>query len=214
MAQVTLNKNSWHFQYYSMVVSDTPPKTLCPYFWTMVAILIMSPIVGLILGISFIMKHVTSFFEKIVPKKEKKQKTWEEFEAELREMRTKREKKERFWNKAGDVTSWTFGRIFVPLLAIGLIYLAYRSMVKVGWLEFLISLGIGLLLISTILGIVFLLEKFGGKIGRFILMILKVINPLNWTAVKILGEMINAAYTKACPLITWEGNKEESLNNI
>jgi hypothetical protein len=214
MAQVTLNKNSWHFQYYSMIVSDTPPKTLCPYFWTMVAILIMSPIVGLIFLISFIMKHVTDFFDKVTPKKEKKQKTFEDLEAELREIRMKREQKEKFWNKAGDVTSWTFGRVFVPLLFISLLYLAYRSAIKIGWLEFFVSLGIGLLLMSAILGIVFLIEKFGGRVGRFILMVFQIVNPLNWKAVKILGEMINAAYTKACPLITWEENKEESLNKI
>ncbi len=206
MAQVTLNKKSWHFEYYSLVVSDTPPKSLCPYFWTMVALIILSPIIGIILFCGFVMKHTTAFFDSVVPKKEKKTRTVEEFEQEWIAKRVKAEKKAQFWNKVGDHTATVSRWVFLPGVIIAVIYLAYRSLINVGWYEFLVSVGVGIVLILMLIGFVYLIETFGGRVGRFFLLILKVINPLNWKSVKILGEMINAAYTKACPIITWNEN--------
>ena len=42
----------------------------------------------------------------------------------------------------------------------------------------------------------------------------KFINPLRFKFVQIIGQMIKAWYTKACPLITWEGKSQDELNFI
>jgi len=214
MAQVTLNKNSWHFNYYSLIVSDTPPKSLCPYFWTMVLILLLSPAIGMFYLVSFIMKNVTKFFDSIVPKKEEKQKTWEDIEKEWEERKLRKIKKEQFWSKVTDKFVWLMKYILLPSIVIGLVYFVYKAGVEEGWMVLLIKTGIALLFVIFIIGVVVLIEKFGGVFGKFILKCLKPFNVFNWKVTKICGEMIKVAYTKACPLITWEGEtKEQFLND-
>lgn len=214
MAQVTLNKDSWHFSYYSLIVSDTPPKTLCPYFWTMVLLLLLSPIIGLFLFFSFIMKNVTKFFDTILPKKEEKRKTWEEIEKEWEETKLRKIKKEQFWSKVTDKFVWIMKHIVLPLIVVALVYFVYKAGIKEGWMTLLVKFGIAILFVIFIIGIVVLIEKFGGTVGKFILKCLKPLNVLNWKVTKICGEMIKVAYTKACPLITWEGEtKEQFLND-
>jgi hypothetical protein len=206
MAQVTLNKNSWHFKYYSMIVSDTPPKTLCPYFWTMVSLIFISPVIGVII----IIKYVSLFFDKIVPKKEKKEKSYEQIEMEWKQMKEREKKREAFWNKIGDKFSWLFRFIFLPSLLIVLIYTLVKFGVKLGWMRFLIHLGLALLIIAIFLGFIYLFEKFIDKV--FVKINFKKLNPFKWKITNIIGEMIKTAYTKACPLITWQENTK--LNEI
>ena len=186
MAQVTLNKDSWHFKYYSMIVSDNPPKSLCPYFWTMVPLILLSPFIGLIVVLAFIHKHVTSFFDSIVPKKVEKEKTWQNI---------------------GNKFAWVLKFIVLPLLVVYLIYLIYTTGVKVGWTKFFIYLGLGIVLISSVIGFIYVAETYGGHVGSFIIKCLKPFNPLNWKVTKICGEMVVATYTKMCPIITWEDKK-------
>jgi ABC-type multidrug transport system fused ATPase/permease subunit len=212
MAQVKLNKDSWHFKYYSLIVSDNPPKSLCPYFWTMVPLILLSPLVGLIMSIFYIMKYITMFFDWIVPKKEKKQKSMKEYQREYKKIietqREKEKRREKFWNSVGDKFSWCFTYIFVPLGIIILIYTVFSTAVKVGWLKFLIYLGLAILTLGLIVGFIIFVETFGGRIGKFISKCLSILNPFNWKVTKICGEMIVATYTKMCPIITWEGKEE------
>jgi hypothetical protein len=206
MAQVTLNKKSWHFEYYSYVVSDTPPKSLCPYFWTMVAITILSPLIGLMLLFAFINKHLSSFFEKTTPKKKKmeKRETAEEIIERLEKDSIKRAKRANFWNKVGDKVSFAFRWIVFPLVVISLIYMLFQKIAETGWIPVLIAGAIAIVLCLVVVGFTLLVEKFGGKIGNFILKVLGILNPFSWKITNIIGEMIKTAYTKACPLITWE----------
>ncbi len=214
MAQVTLNRNSWHFKYYSMIVSDTPPRTLCPYFWTMVAILLISPIIGFVLLIGNITGKVSAFTEQMATKKVEKEETYEEITARWKKEDAQRIKRTLFWNKVGDVTAWIFKYIFLPLILIGLIYMGYKSMVKMGWKEFLILTGIVITFSLLIIGFITLIEKYGGRVGRFIVKVLRPCNPLNWKVTNVIGEMIKTAYTKACPLITWEGETKTANERI
>ncbi len=202
MAQVSLNKNSWHFKYYSFVVSDTPPKTLCPYFWTMVALIIISPLIAVISLFVFIHKHISLFFDKVVPKKQKKEKSFEQIEKEWELMKVNKKRREEKWNKIGDKVSWGFKFIVLPLLLVGLIYKVFTWGVKIGWIKFLVHLGLAILIIALFLGFIFLWEKFIDKVYDRISF--KRLNPFNWKITNIIGEMIKTAYTKACPLITWQ----------
>lgn len=212
MNQVTLNTNSWHFKYYSLIVSDNPPKSLCPYFWTMVLLMLLSPVVGLFFAINYINKQVTNFFDRVLPKKPKKEETYEEIIARWEKKDKEQKKREKFWNKAGDVLVWTLKWIILPTVLLFLIYFTYKHVVKVGWVVFLISLGIGILVSALFIGVIKLIEWItekvhnnSNRIGKFF----SYLNPLNWKATKIVGEMIKAQYTKMCPLITWVGDEKK-----
>jgi hypothetical protein len=47
MKKVSLNKNSWHYKLYDWITKGDTPKTLCPYFWMMVGIILLLPILVL-----------------------------------------------------------------------------------------------------------------------------------------------------------------------
>ena len=216
MAQVTLNKDSWHFKYYSMIVSDNPPKSLCPYFWTMIPLILLSPVIGLIVVLAFIHKHVTSFFDSIVPKKVKKEKTFEDLEREHKEWKIKSEKREQTWQNIGKKFAWILKFIVLPSLIIYLGYLIYTTGIKIGWFRFFINLVGGIVIVSMVIGFIVLVETYGGRVGKFILKLLRPLNIINWKVTKICGEMIVATYTKMCPIITWEDetNTAGSLSEL
>ena len=43
--QINFNVDSWHFKYYKFVTGNSKPKTLCPYFWTLLFIIPLSFII-------------------------------------------------------------------------------------------------------------------------------------------------------------------------
>jgi hypothetical protein len=167
----------------------------------------MSPFIGIIYVVGFIMKHVTAFFDKMTPKKKvkiKKETTVEEILERIQKESIRNAKRANFWNKVGDKISFVFRWIVLPLLVIGLIYLLYQKITQTGWLPILFVVVLAVVVSLFVVGLGFLIDRFYGRVGGFFMTVLKVINPLNWKAVKILGEMIKTAYTKACPLITWD----------
>ncbi len=86
---ITLKKDSWHFKIYSKVISEREPKSLCPYFWSWVAMIIGSPIL-ILFGI---MRFLSKVFEaKPKPKKSIHDMTEDELREET-ERYKKREKR-------------------------------------------------------------------------------------------------------------------------
>lgn len=213
MKEVKLNKNSWHFKYYSLVVSDNAPKSLCPYFWTMVLLIILSPIVGLGLGYVYIFKNVSIFFNKVIPKKKRKEPTYEELCAKWDKIELNKKKRERFWSKAGDVFLFFIKYIFLPFIILFTGYFMYIQITESGWLTTLRSLGLIILLTLFIFGLSKLSEFIGNNFNKLPKTMFKNFNPFNWKLIQIIGHMIKAQYTKMCPLITWEGeDKSKTLS--
>lgn len=221
---ITLNKNSWHFKYYSSMISETPPRSLCPYFWTMVLLIIISPIIGSAFLISLIGKKINSavdyvkfLFRSKEPEIKKPQKSIEELIAEMDKKYAAELVRTQRWNKAGDVVSKIVKWGLLPIIALFLLFNLGSAVYEAGWLLTLIGIGVIILIVGFILGIIYVIEEYGSAMGYGIYKFFGYINPLNWKVVIILGEMIKTAYTKACPLITWEGNdvkesKTESYN--
>lgn len=207
MKQVTLNTDSWHFKYYSLIVSDKPPKSLCPYFWTMVLLMLLSPIIGFVLAIMFVNKHVSNFFDSILPKKVKPEETLEETLARWKRKEEAEKKRERFWNKAGDIFLLFLKFIVLPAIVLIVVYTLYNQVVKTGWLTTLMVTGLVLLFALFIVGVIKLYEFIGEKLSGLPKGTFNILNPFNWKVTQIVGEMIKAQYTKMCPLITWEGEK-------
>jgi hypothetical protein len=200
MQQVTLNKNSWHFKLYKSMVSDDTPKSLCPYFWIMVLLIILSPLIGVAYGIVEIGTFLTKKFGS------KKIETFGEKLERYRKEEVKSIRRMIFWDRAGEICSWVTRYIVLPSMIICIIGLVIDGGMKIGWLELLKQTLMTLTVVGVLIGLVFLLIKISPFLGK----ILSLINPLNWKVIIIIGEMIKTVYTKACPLVTWVEDKPKN----
>lgn len=209
---VTLNQNSWHFKIYSKIVGSRPPKTLCPYFWSLVAILVLSPFLLLIYTIG----SSIEFFEKISKNRRVKRKladtrTHDQIMAEQRKKWDEEDRREMInferWNKITAVVKWTFKWILLPVFVIGAIYFIFNVSTKTGWLQFLMGMAIVSLIIGVIVSIIWVVEKYGNLISKPIGRGLSKLNPIKWSVTQIIGGMIYSTYKKACPIINWEGGE-------
>jgi hypothetical protein len=182
---ITLNKDSWHFKIYSMVFKDKTPKSLCPYFWSMAAIITFSPVILFFRLIPIIMRFLTDLFS---PKEKPAKKpifemTDEEIKKDIEDLKRR--------EKAAEITGKIAIGIFL-LFLLGLLSLSLYFVVKKdGWyslIRFLFTLiGIGTTIVWIISGIL----KHGDKIR-------------NLNVIKIPSAMIKAIYTKTCPIINWK----------
>jgi len=207
---VTLNQNSWHFKIYSKVVGNTPPKTLCPYFWSLVAIITLSPLLLFV----HIVGLVTKFFDNIeknrrIKKEMKDTRTNEEIMEAYRKKWDEEDRKEKEsverWNKITEVVTIFFKWVVLPLGCVSVIYFIYSTGNKIGWYQLLALVAVSIGFIAFIFFWVWLIEKYGNKIFGPIGRGLGKLNPFKWGVTQIIGGMIYSVYKKACPIITWEG---------
>lgn len=210
MAQITLNKNSWHFKYYSSLVSDTAPKSLCPYFWTMVFLIMISPITAISWLFIKTLSITTEFFHRIVPKRKKsepKYRTTEEIIKEYERLEEIRLRRVMRYDKAGNVIRKIFKFVIIPVGIVYIIYFLHSFVTEHGWKMFLTYMVIAFLS-AALFGLwMWLLEKYAFRTASFIIKVLNRINPLRWKVVIVVGEMIKAAYTNMCPLINWRSEE-------
>jgi NhaP-type Na+/H+ or K+/H+ antiporter len=224
MTEVKLNKNSWHFKYYSNVVSDDLPKSLCPYFWTMVFIITISPVILPILGI----KLLTEYLAVKLPKKEKKHRTTEEILNKFRKEDEQRLKRTVFWNKMGEVFT---KYVLLPIVFLFLgysIYVGCDALGVLGFIQMILTISV---LGGVLVGLVILIEKIGryssrlkkylpnlskplSKLLNILIKPFKIILTFIYKGLKVCGQMINAQYTKMCPLIIWEETSVKDENRI
>lgn len=212
---VTLKQNSWHFKLYSKVIDDNPPKTLCPYFWSLVAILLFSPILLTMLLIKSLLEGIEYLRKSITPVKVEPEKSFEERLDEMRKQIAKDNKREerrmKTLNVMVGVGSLLFKWVVLPSLAIGIIYTIFVTGNSIGWLQLLLIVGAVLGFILIIFGFVWTIDTYGNKIIHPIGKVLRKLNPIKWSITQIIGGMIYATYVKACPVIQWEEkvSKEE-----
>ena len=182
---ITLNKDSWHFKIYSMVFRDKTPKSLCPYFWSMVAIVVFSPILLSLRLITIIMRFLTDLFSR--KEKPAKKPTSEMTEEEMKKEIDDLKRREKISGIIGKIVVGIFLLSLLALLSLSL----YLGVKKDGWYVVLRSLfaliGIGTTIFGTISGIL----KHGDKIN-------------NLNVIKVPSAMIKAIYTKTCPIINWK----------
>lgn len=182
--KITLNKNSWHYKYYSLVISDNPPKSLCPYFWSMVSLIVFSPVFLCI----FALKYTSIFFDRIIPKKksEPKKSVLDMNSEELEE----HNKKIVETLKRTELTGKILVGVFISMVAILMILALYVSSQKVGWWNVLIHIFSVIGLWSTMFWLGELLAKKWGSVT-------------NSNYVKVPSGMVKSIYNKTCPLIDW-----------
>jgi hypothetical protein len=205
---VNLKKESWHYKIYAAVIDDNPPKSLCPYFWSLVAIFVFSPLILFVFSVMWIDKKIKHFWSLIYKPKPKPQKSWEILVKEAEVTRIKKEKIRKIKNNVSDGVRFVILYFLIPLLVLWLSWLIYTLGNKMGWLEFFITAGLtigGTVVVALIiLGGTYLLEKHSNKLTS----LTNYINPFNWGIFQIVGGMIYATYKKACPIINWEDNIE------
>ncbi len=187
MKKVTLNKDSWHYKYYkSIVTEDDAPKTLCPYFWTMVALIFFSPVIFFFRGLF----KVIEFFDN---KKSKRVKTLtdEQYQKKF----DNKEKTLKILIIIGKVVLGLivgfFVFIFGLLLFSGVQKLGIWGMIR----GILLTIGFGTIC-YFLLG--FIIDK-SHYVGKFFKLKIFTI-PI---------QMIIATYKRACPLVDWKSNETE-----
>lgn len=217
MQKVTLNKNSWHYKYYSNVIGDYAPGSLCPYFWTMVLLIIMSPFFGVALILIKLFNFLDKTYYKIFPIKIKKyDKKWsnEDWENYFEKEEKKELKNKKRWDKASEIAAIVFKWVVLPSMLIGGVYYLYVTFIKIGALSFFIGASIFIFALIFIFFCVWVLEMFGEKFSDGFVNFIKKLNPFKFKVFQIIGQMIYAWYINACPIITWENNKENKLNLV
>jgi MFS family permease len=176
---ITLKKDSWHFKIYSKVLSDKAPKSLCPYFWQWVAMIICSPILFLF----WVMGVLTKFFE---PKPKPKKSIHDMTEDELIEENERLNKKLKRSDRAANILIGVFGLFFLGLIVLFM----YFGVKKDGWFNFFRNTFAMVGLAVSVYWTIVMLSKTSKKIG-------------DSNVVKVPLAMIKAIYTKTCPIINW-----------
>ena len=177
---ITLKKDSWHFKIYSKVFSDKTPKSLCPYFWKWVAMIICSPILILF----WLMGFLTKLFE---PKPKPKKSINDMTEDELREETERYIKKEKRVEILAKILAGIGGLFLLVLLVLSM----YLSVKRVGWFNFFRDVFSLVGVMVSVYWAIGILSKTSKKIG-------------DSNVVKVPLAMIKAIYTKTCPIINWK----------
>ena len=203
---IKLKTESWHYKFFKKSFPYTePPKTLCPYFWILVGLIITYPFFKLIEGLTNLSNRISKMF----PKKEKPQETEEEWLERWDIERAKEKRKEDVMERLGKGCAKIFLFGIAPLGILFGLYQLYLIGQESGWLVVVISTGICLGVVLGLVGLVFFFEwfseKYFTKIGNGIVKFsIFIFTPLKW-----IGWMIKAVYEKACPLVQWEGLEEK-----
>ena len=196
---VQLNRKSWHTSLYYWTFDKYPNYwSLCPYFWTIVTLIVVSPIIFVYKILSRLTNVIFQFFKtpekstssNVISNKKKKTK------AKLPQ--TKPSKLTKFFEWG----TQRVGKWFLILLGIGVVIAIVSKFLKlVSVLGFwtaikylLIKLGGILLFLALIIGII---VSIGWSITRFL-------DSTTWLAIKA---MWRSGFDKVCPGINWNDNK-------
>jgi MFS family permease len=182
--QITLSKNNIFSRYYRWVFRDRLPMSLCPFFWTMIFLIVLSPII-LTFKLAMYIQDNVHFPNK--PRKERSAEYW---------------KKRNERNKKTEKLSTKIGKVFFGLIiafnTVLVIIFIVTSIGEVGWIKFFIYTFSLIGLIGSIVGVLyaFITTDILERIGR---------SPI----IQIPVHMISAVYHKMCPIINWVDKTEE-----
>lgn len=198
---VNLSKKSWHAKYYKWVTGYYPTykfKSLCPYFWTIVLYVVSSPVIllwelsGKILDYVFVkpLEMVDKQIRKRSFEKRLKSQSLEKKESKIRT----------WWNKNDEKILNIISNIWTGLILLGILswilYGAYKIYTKEGGLYLL----------------VFICCLVGAFTILFLIIsgILAFFDSQTWDMIK---GMIYSVKNKVCPMIKWEEQLGEPLND-
>lgn len=187
--QVSLSKNSWHAQYYNWVKGYYPTyefKSLCPYFWTIVSFILLSPVFVLWKLIkSLTVKPITKVIERSVDKSlSKPHKEPNKFSKWY----------DRNDKKIGNFFAYTYFGGMLLILLIVLIGLLMESVTKNGvWMTLVYTFAI-----------------IGGLVTLFFVIwgIMHIFETETWRMIKGMSYSVK---NKVCPMIEWKTDENTQL---
>ena len=179
---VNLSRSSWHSKYYNFVKGYYPTyefKSLCPYFWTIVTLILLLPVILIWKGFKTFVVTPTKKIAKVV-KKEPKYKPYKE--------PTKFVK----WCQKND-----------SKITIGFQYLYFGLMG--GLLVLMLSVGVYNLFSTEgfLMGVIYIFAGIGALTTTVLTVwgIISFFETDTWTMIKGMSYSIK---NKVCPMITWE----------
>jgi hypothetical protein len=179
---VNLSRSSWHSKYYNFVKGYYPTyefKSLCPYFWTIVTLILLLPVILIWKGFKTLIVSPTKKIVKIT-KKEPKNKPYKEPTKFIK------------WCQRNDskITKG-FQYLYFGLMG-GLLVL----MITAGLYDLFSTKGFLMGLIYIFAGI--------GALTTSVLSIWGIISFFETDSWKMIKGMSYSIKNKVCPMITWE----------
>ena len=190
--EVSLSRNSWHAKYYNFVKGHYPTydfKSLCPYFWTMVTLILLLPAILIWKGIKSIVKGtvksagnvIASSVDKVFSQPIKPHKAPSKFS--------------KWYSRNGDKIGEWFSKIY--LITVGLMAL---TLLIVGIVTLFQENG-------AWLGFVYIFAFIGAFVS-LVLLIWMVISFFETDSWKMIKGMIYSTKNKVCPMITWKNDED------
>ena len=205
--KVALNRESWHYRLFKKELPYTKaPASLCPYFWTIVGLCLVTPFISAGRGLEKASKWIGSLIPK--PKEVvKPPQSHEEWLAEWNERIKKDKIKQDRLDKIGKVV----GKGFLYLLLIGGLFLGifglYNVITNSKVVELLIAIGLVGVMFGFAFGLATIITKYGHHLSDGIIRFFSWVNPFKLSITKMIGWMIVAGYKKMCPLVEWNGEE-------
>lgn len=184
--KVSLSRESWHAKYYNFVKGYYPTyefKSLCPYFWTIVSFILLSPLIVTWKGLKLLLvKPVVKVIEYRMDKS-------------LSRPYKEPSKLSKWYSKNDSSIGKWVGRLYFSLMGLLLLIVLVGSLIKLfqdkgAWM-----------------GIIYIFAWIGGiTTGVFSIWgIISFFETDTWTMIR---GMVYSVKNKVCPMITWEDKRK------
>jgi hypothetical protein len=191
---VNLSRNSWHSKYYNFVKGSYPTykfKSLCPYFWTIVSFILLSPVILIWKGLKLLLKLAVQPIQKAIINGVGRAVS-EPYEPYVRKKPSKFSK----WFKKNESAIGKWG---------GRIYFGFLGFMTL----FVLTMGIIQLFKQkgAWLGLVYIFSWIGVIATTFLVVwvLVEFFSSDTWEMVKGMGYSVK---NKVCPMIKWDEKNE------
>lgn len=187
--EISLSKQSWHARYYNWVKGYYPTyefKSLCPYFWTILTLVLLSPVIVLWKVFNKLMVKSTDNVISYLVKESFNQPS---------KPRKESSKFSKWYDRRGEkIVEW-FSKVYLITMGLIALIVIISSIVilfqeKGAWL-----------------GFVYIFAIIGG-ITTFILSLWGIISFFETDSWKMIKGMMYSTKNKVCPMITWKNNED------
>jgi len=179
---ITFNYQNWLSRYYAWVFGVNPPNWLCPFFWLIIFLVALSPVIVVIKGL-------VSLF-RLIPKQSKKRAAY--LQNETAEQYERRKQKSDTFLKIAQIAGKVIFGLVMAFYAGIIIYGLYLSIMAYDlhdWLMGAVTLiGIAVVFLGAVYGI--------GWLG---------FKAFTSNAANTFYHLVGMAYHTVCPHITWIG---------
>jgi hypothetical protein len=186
--EISLSRHSWHAKYYNFVKGYYPTyefKSLCPYFWTIVTLILLSPVIVIWKVLKPLIKGTIKSAGNVIAISVGK------VLSQPSKPRKKPSKFSKWYDRNGKKIGEWFGKIY--LITMGLIAL----IVMIGSIVNMFHVT------GAWLGFVYIFAIIGGLVS-LILLIWMVISFFETDSWKMIKGMIYSTKNKVCPMLTWK----------